>query len=1364
MKKRFLVILALITLLTTCREPGGGPTEGDPDKETTIVFDNTQGICAVTIYRSYPRSDENKIAQIPAGMLSQEFECYPGSSVPFFLSYQINFKGISGFTVDFVPPENAKNQIYVRVDPNIKNTITVPPLAEALASPDTLLSDKSYLLIQNNSSYPIQLLRGVSIINPDNISETVVNSGERAQYTVNPGGTSAYNLMVGGNTIPFPAFLLSFEAGRVYSFVYSNGALSLVSEIELKLENVAGVSPNKPVPPTPGAPVIISSDGLLTVHWTAVEGAEKYEVYISTTQNPPALPERTVYSSTAVLTGLYNRTIYYVWIKAVNENGASDFSPRARGIPWPANEVPAVPERPVIIPGINQLTVSWEDCGGASSYEVYVNTTPSAPSEPVVTSDKTSAVISYLGDGNILENGVIYYIWVRAVNNVGKSAYSPVEAGTPRIPTVAPAAPSRPVLTAGSRELSVSWQTVELTSAYEVWFGTSSDSSQAQKFGGDITDTEIVITGLVNETTYYVWVKAKNVVGASGFSLSANARPSALAVLPETPALPTVTIGSRELTVNWSLIEGALSYEVWMGATNNSAYAEKYGADISGTSTRLTNLNNGTTYYIWIKAKNNIGISELSPVASGTPSASAATPPDPQSAPTVTDGSGQLVLSWQAIEGAASYEVWAGTTNNPAAATKRGNDVSSTSATITGLSNGITYYVWIKAKNSVGISGFSPMASGTPSAFTATPQAPAVPIVLIGNGQITVSWTAVEGATAYEIWQGTANNSASAAKNGNDESALSRTISGLTNGTTYYIWIKAKNNVGTSGFSPTASGKPIGNATAPTLISSNGQLSVSWTAIAGADQYEVFYGTGVNPPQTASQTVNTTSATITGLTNGTIYNVWIRGRNSTGTGALSSPASAKPIGNMGTVTMNTGGSGQLILSWGAVAGADQYEIYRNTSNSIPVSPVQTVSVTTTTISGLTNGTTYYVWIKPQNTNGTGGTSAVVSGEPIASPGNLTLSMANQQITVSWAVVTGATSYEVYYSTSTTIPSSPSYTVTTTNRTLTGLINGTTYYFWVKAVNASGTSAASPMASGTPPGILLYKGSFDNDHMIGRYNFQAALTYISSNAVSGDNYFIVLEANESISPMSLSYSSKTVGITLLGYGGERTITLASNGSMFAVYSGVTITLDENITLVGRDSNNASLVTVAPNGYFIMNGGTIIGNTTSVHGGGISVAGGTFIMNSGTISGNTARAYGGGISIPNSGTVIINGGTISGNTAGTSGGGISAENGTVTMYGGVISGNTASTGGGILVFNGIFRKLPSGDGQNSGIIYGNEETGVDAHGIPLKNTVSGSYGHSVYSSSWRRNTTAGQTDYIDSTTGRGLSSSGNPPYGQ
>jgi hypothetical protein len=155
-----------------------------------------------------------------------------------------------------------------------------------------------------------------------------------------------------------------------------------------------------------------------------------------------------------------------------------------------------------------------------------------------------------------------------------------------------------------------------------------------------------------------------------------------------------------------------------------------------------------------------------------------------------------------------------------------------------------------------------------------------------------------------------------------------------------------------------------------------------------------------------------------------------------------------------------------------------------------------------------------------------------------------------------------------------------------------------------------------------------------------------------------------------------------------------------------------------------------------------------------------------MNGGKISGNTAGS-GGGISISQDAIFTMNGGKISGNTA-VSGGGVYIifSRSLMNMNGGIISGNTATGGGGISIGGGTLKKLsPNGGGQNTSIIYGSEATGVDADGIPLRNTASDdNYGHAVRHESKWRNTTAWQTDYIDSTTGRGLSGSGYPPYGE
>ena len=91
-------------------------------------------------------------------------------------------------------------------------------------------------------------------------------------------------------------------------------------------------------------------------------------------------------------------------------------------------------------------------------------------------------------------------------------------------------------------------------------------------------------------------------------------------------------------------------------------------------------------------------------------------------APAVIPGDGQLTVGWTPVAGATSYAVFYAITNNSAAATQFGTDVTSgTVATLTGLTDNTRYYVWVTAKNTNGASAFSPSSSGTPVAFVAGP-------------------------------------------------------------------------------------------------------------------------------------------------------------------------------------------------------------------------------------------------------------------------------------------------------------------------------------------------------------------------------------------------------------------------------------------------------------------------------------------------------------------------------------------------------------------------------------------------------------------------------------------------------------------
>jgi uncharacterized repeat protein (TIGR02543 family) len=297
----------------------------------------------------------------------------------------------------------------------------------------------------------------------------------------------------------------------------------------------------------------------------------------------------------------------------------------------------------------------------------------------------------------------------------------------------------------------------------------------------------------------------------------------------------------------------------------------------------------------------------------------------------------------------------------------------------------------------------------------------------------------------------------------------------------------------------------------------------------------------------------------------------------------------------------------------------------------------------------------------------------------------------------------------------------------------------TFGGWYTSQNGDGTEfTATTTVTGT---ITVYAKWIVT--VMPTTSLQSALEWLDLYAVEGGDYTITPNALETIAPRTLSYSGKQVRITMRSDDTERTVLLSANGTLFTVGSGVTLTLDNNITLQGRSNNTVSLVRVG-GGTLVMNtGATIMGNrvstTPSANGGGVYVAANsTFTMNGGTISGNsaystassaTAYSYGGGVYVL--GTFTMNGGTISGNTASASrasstttvnafahGGGVYvANNGTFTLSDGTISSNSATRsntypapayGGGVFIAtNGTFT-------LSGGTISGNSASSSSGHG--------------------------------------------------
>ena len=211
-----------------------------------------------------------------------------------------------------------------------------------------------------------------------------------------------------------------------------------------------------------------------------------------------------------------------------------------------------------------------------------------------------------------------------------------------------------------------------------------------------------------------------------------------------------------------------------------------------------------------------------------------------------------------------------------------------------------------------------------------------------------------------------------------------------------------------------------------------------------------------------------------------------------------------------------------------------------------------------------------------------------------------------------------------------------------------------------------------------------------------------LAWLRDYAYSGNRYLIDVHANETlyewgdgVTRSGLPFGRTGVEIILHGEGGERNVYLGASGILFTVESGITLVLEEDITLVGRcadgpagANNNQNLVRVLNGGTFVMNAGSrLIGNTNSTMalgngGGGVRVTGGgVFVLDGGEVSGNSslntvAPDSGGGVVIAGGGARFeMLSGTIAGNT-GQNGGGVTVLSGGIFhMAGGEIHGHDA-----------------------------------------------------------------------------------------
>ena len=551
---------------------------------------------------------------------------------------------------------------------------------------------------------------------------------------------------------------------------------------------------------------------------------------------------------------------------------------------------------------------------------------------------------------------------------------------------------------------------------------------------------------------------------------------------------PSVTGGNDSQgrpTLKWNAVTGAAKYEVYRARSMNGDYI-KYST-VTGTSyTNTSYIENGNTYYYKVRALDANG------TAGAWSSVVSVTYKQTLPAPTVTGGNdsqGRPTLKWNAVTGAAKYEVYR-------ARSRSGDYIKY--ATVTGTSytntsyieNGTTYYYKVRALDANGTAG----AWSSIVAVTYQPkQTLSAPTVTGGNdsqGRPTLKWNAVTGAAKYEVYR-------ARSKDGDYIKYSTTTGTSYTNtsyiedGNTYYYKVRALDANGTAGAwssivavtykqtlpAPTvtggndAQGRPTltWKAVTGAAKDAQGRPTLTWKAVTGAAKYEVYRARSLNGDYIKYSTVTGTSYTNTSyIENGNTYYYKVRALKSDGTaGAWSSVVSVtyKQTLSAPAVTGGNDAQGRPTLTWNAVSGAAKYEVYRARSKDGTYTKYSTTTGTAYTNSSyLTSGTTYYYKVRALDANGNAGPySAVVSvtcrlklTAPSVTGGN----DAQGRPTLKWNAVSGAAKYEVYRARSMNGDYVKYSTVTGTSYTNTSYIEaGNTYYYKVRALDANGTAGA-----------------------------------------------------------------------------------------------------------------------------------------------------------------------------------------------------------------------------------------------------------------------------------------------------------------
>uniref|UniRef100_UPI001F09B246 S-layer homology domain-containing protein n=2 Tax=Paenibacillus periandrae TaxID=1761741 RepID=UPI001F09B246 len=581
------------------------------------------------------------------------------------------------------------------------------------------------------------------------------------------------------------------------------------------------------------------------------------------------------------------------------------------------------------------------------------------------------------------------------------------------------------------------------------------------------------------------------------------------------------------------------------------------------------------------------------------------------------------------------------------------------SKTLTGLTPGTTYYVRAYATNNTTATGY-----GVEVQFT-TQNLPVAPTVttltytnittttvdLTGNVSSDGGASLTERGFVYATTPNPTTSNSKATDGTSSTGAMSKTLTGLTPGTTYYVRAYATNNTTATGYGVEVQFRTQNLPVAPTvttltytnITTTTVDLTGNVSSDGGAALTErgFVYATTPNPTTSNSKATDGTSSTgamsktLTGLTPGTTYYVRAYAtNNTTATGygvevqfttqnlPVAPTVTTLTYTNITTTTVDLTGN---VSSDGGAGLTERGFVYATTPNPT-ISDSKVPDGTSTgamskTLTGLTPGTTYYVRAYATNTVGTGyGVEVQFTTQNIPPVAPTVTTLTHTNITTTTADVTGNVSSDggagltergfVYATTQNpTISDSKVSDGTSTgamSKTLTGLTPGTTYYVRAYATNSAGTSYGTeiqfitiPLSSNAGLTSLLLTDvvlntTFNSETVAYTASVGNRITQTDVTAtLNGEAAYAVLsvfDANGNIvgSPATLSNNQKSGVIALnVGINTLRLEIFAQNGTTTGTYTFAILRVQQqnNSGSSGGSSSNSTPPSQIPSNLIV-----------------------------------------------------------------------------------------------------------------------------------------------------------------------------------